>query len=134
MVVILILGTANLAVSAEVTKNLRWKISDRSEDTQWYQVYKSSDADWQVMEPFGDKILITGDEYNDKTEIVHQITFIVPDKEDKVVFFTVRAIDTSGNVSNYALDVDGRTVFVGYRFMNEPPAPPGGLGAAGSPQ
>lgn len=127
MVVILLLLTVNLAHSAEITRNLRWAIDNRSEDVQWYQIYKSSDADWTVMEPFGDRILITGDEYTDKTEIVHQIVFQVPDKVDHTVFFSVRAVDTSGNVSNYALDTAGRTVFVGYRFMNEPPAPPVGL-------
>lgn len=129
MMSILLIGMVNLAHSAEITKNIRWSIENRSEDVQWYQVYKSSSEDWQVMEPFGDKILITSEEYQDKTEIIHQLKFQIPDKEDTVVFFSVRAIDTSGNVSNYALDTAGRTVFVGFRFMNEPPTPPVGIGA-----
>ena len=82
------------------------------------------------MEEFGEKILITGDEFVNKTEIVRPVTFSIPEKEDTLVFFSVRAIDTSGNVSNYAKDSAGHTVFVGYRFMYEPPAPPSGIGAA----
>ncbi len=124
--------TASLAHSADVSRNLRWNIGDRSADVQSYQVYKSASTDWQIMEPFGAPILITGDEYKDKVEIIHQVTFTVPDKEDHIVFFSVRAIDTSGNPSNYAKDNAGNTVFVGFRFMNEPPAPPTGMGDAGN--
>ena len=123
----LILGMVSPALSQgmlqkEVT--LTWSIKDREVDVQHYQVYMQiNDAE---IAPYGDRILVTGQEYVSKETISHVVTFQIPEDEDTTVFFSVLAIDTSNNLSHLAKP------WVGYKYMNEPPATPTGLSGSDS--
>jgi hypothetical protein len=126
----LLLATPLLAQAQEdppVTRKqftVQWRIDNREVDVQHYQVYllvKKIGGEELQPQPYGEKILITGTEYDGKTTASADVQVSIPAGEDTAVWASVVAIDTSGNISHLAKP------WVGYRFMNEAPAEPQGL-------
>ena len=111
----------SFAVQAqEVTKviDVRWQTDNAEDDVQSYQLY-AGDTDLTLVR-FGDPIPFSPLAADAPEQLTANYDMVVPAGQTVTKWFSVTAIDTSGNESLLATPV---SVVVD----NQPPAPPQGL-------
>jgi hypothetical protein len=106
------------AQSIERAVDLRWQTEGAEPDVQYYQLY-SGDSD-TTLEKFGDPIFFNPNDPAAPEQITHELTIAVPAGEVVTRWFSVSAIDTSGNESPLAVPVS-------VNIDNIPPTAPSGF-------
>lgn len=120
MLVLIVLFT-NSAYAQETSNkviDLTWQTSNAEPDVQYYQIY-AGDSDTTLVR-FGELIHFNPNDPASPDSLMFDYEFIVPADSIVTKWFSVTAIDTSGNESNLAPPVS-------ITVDSEPPSAPAGL-------
>jgi hypothetical protein len=98
--------------------DLTWQTDNAEPDVQYYQIY-SGDSDTTLVK-FGDPIAFNPNDPDAPTSLTFNYDLVVPADSVVVKWFSVSAIDTSGNESGLATPIS-------VTIDNEAPAAPTGL-------
>jgi hypothetical protein len=109
---------ANAQEAVEKAIDLRWQTEGAEPDVQFYQLY-AGDSDTTLVK-FGDPIPFNPNAPDAAEQLTADYTITVPAGQEVTKWFSVTAIDTSGNESDLATPVS-------VVIDNQPPGIPQGL-------